>query len=90
MIHGDWEQSPWEAEQLNKKLAELRKEIDRLLNICLEADHEDFKGDSKYKNKCWDELKKIGCYFPFANNYDFQSTKDGVVNTLLHLKKMLT
>jgi len=64
------------------------QEIDRLINLILNSTVEDYPGDAKRNNECWEELGKIDCAFSYASNYDYNSTKDGILKVLLHLKDL--
>lgn len=63
------------------------KLIDKWLDLISESHKQDFRGDAKYENRCWQALKRIHCMFHCADNYDYESTKDGVKKILLELKK---
>lgn len=66
----------------------MEEEIDRLIEIIVNSTREDYPGDTKYDNKCWAELGKLGCIFAYASNRDYESTKDGILQVLKHLQNI--
>jgi hypothetical protein len=66
----------------------LLKEIDKWLTLIHESYQQDYHGDPKRDNKCYEAMRGIGCPL-YASNYDYNSMKEAIGCVLNHLKDVL-
>ena len=73
---------------MTKNEAKIMKRINYWKKLISESYEQEFRGDARKDNICWEAMEKIGCPL-YASNYDYQSMKEAMWHLLKDLEDVM-